>query len=282
MVEAERVVLPAAVTGPELVLRTFAHLPSIGSATERRLWALGIVDWDAFLQAPHIDGLGAERKATCDAMLGRLRDQVRGGDVGAVVRAFPRSLWWRIWRLLAPDAAYLDIETTGLHRGAEVTVVGVLFRGRYRSLVAGVDLDRAHLSDALERASLLVTFNGAQFDLPVLEQAFPRALPRLPHLDLRFLARAAGLRGGLKVVERSLGLARPKEVGQMSGAQAVYLWRTFLRTGTRRSLELLLRYNREDVVNLPIITALLERRAAAACGMPDGDGDGAPFRQMLL
>src|SRR3990172_4766015 len=73
--------LPAAVVGPELALRTFCHIQGIGRATERRTWRRGIPDWDSFISAPVIDGMGAQRKTEVDTQLRRLHGSLRSGEV---------------------------------------------------------------------------------------------------------------------------------------------------------------------------------------------------------
>jgi uncharacterized protein YprB with RNaseH-like and TPR domain len=97
-----------------------------------------------------------------------------------------------------------------------------------------------------------VTFNGTQFDLPVLRAYFmDLVLPPL-HVDLRFLLARLGYKGGLKKIEPRFGIHRPNEVNGMDGYMAVILWQRYQR-GDRTSLDLLLKYNREDVINLEVL-----------------------------
>ena len=79
-------------------------------------------------------------------------------------------------------------------------------------------------------------------------------LLKLPagHVDLRFLLKRLGYRGGLKKIEPHFGILRPPEVAGMDGYEAVLLWQRH-RRGDRTALELLLTYNREDVLNLEIL-----------------------------
>jgi uncharacterized protein YprB with RNaseH-like and TPR domain len=56
------------------------------------------------------------------------------------------------------------------------------------------------------------------------------------------------LYGGLKSVERQLGIAR--EVQGVSGRMAVELWWRYVRYDDTNALRRLLDYNREDVLNL--------------------------------
>jgi predicted nuclease with RNAse H fold len=72
------------------------------------------------------------------------------------------------------------------------------------------------------------------------------------HIDLRWITRKLGLKGGLKAVEERFGLERSKEVEDISGYDATVLWAKYLR-GEKAALEHLIQYNTEDVVHLKAI-----------------------------
>ena len=131
-----------------------------------------------------------------------------------------------------------------------MTVVGLYDGQSMRQFVQGFNLQK--FPKALAEIDLLVTFNGTQFDLPVLRAYFPEL--RLPpaHVDLRFLLARLGYKGGLKRIEPRFGIHRPNEVNGMDGYMAVLLWERYQR-GDKGALELLLTYNREDVVNLEVL-----------------------------
>ncbi len=170
---------------------------------------------------------------------------------------------------------YLDIEPAATPREwGGVTVVGLHDGKRVRQLMANDDLWR--LNEALEGYQAVVTYGGQSFDLPVLGRVFGRL--RLPpvRVDLAGALRRLGLTGGLKRVERRLGIPRPAGVEGLDGLDAVRLWREH-QAGRPGSLERLLAYNACDVLSLPRLaahataglTALLLGRAAA--GRPAGD-----------
>jgi uncharacterized protein YprB with RNaseH-like and TPR domain len=71
-------------------------------------------------------------------------------------------------------------------------------------------------------------------------------------VDLRFLLARLGFKGGLKKIEPHFGIHRPDEVDGMDGYMAVILWDRY-RRGDTGALDLLLSYNREDVVNLEVL-----------------------------
>jgi uncharacterized protein YprB with RNaseH-like and TPR domain len=135
-------------------------------------------------------------------------------------------------------------------RRDDITVVGMFDGTRTHALVKGINLDHAYLESILSKASTIVTFNGAGFDLPMIETHFPGAIPPVPHVDLRHLLRRLGHRGGLKAIERDLGIERDRRLEYMTGEDAVYLWRAWQRKGNRNALDLLLEYNSEDCRNL--------------------------------
>ncbi|HEY9074410.1 MAG TPA: ribonuclease H-like domain-containing protein, partial [Desulfobaccales bacterium] len=157
---------------------------------------------------------------------------------------------WRLFRAF-PRVGYLDIETTGsFWPGLLVTVAGLYDGVVMRQFVQGYNLQE--FPKAIKDFDLLVTFNGTQFDLPVLRAYFmDLELPPL-HVDLRFLLARLGYKGGLKKIEPRFGIHRPNEVDGMDGYMAVILWQRYQR-GDRISLDLLLKYNREDVINLEVL-----------------------------
>ena len=245
-----------------MLRRTFLFLRNVGPKTEARLWAAGAADWRDLPRVAANDGRLAGWQRTIDAAEAALAS----GDGAWFARRLPSAALWRLWPEFESRAVYLDIETTGLSPAwSEVTVVGLARRGKYHAYVSGFDLER--VPAALEGAGLLVSFNGISFDLPYLEHAFRgRLAPRAAHLDLRYLLAHNGYKGGLKAIEHALGWSRPEGVEGLTGFDAVRLWRAYER-GDAASLETLISYNREDVLNLQKLLGVgvsLERDALAA------------------
>lgn len=174
---------------------------------------------------------------------------------------------------------FLDTETTGLAGGT----------GTYAFLVgaAWVEADRlvlgqyfmrdfddegallAALAPLVERASGVVTFNGAGFDLPLLETRFVLARRRWPealaHLDLlRPARRVWGARFAdcrLATLEREvLGLAREDDV---PGAVIPSLYFEFLRSRRAGPLARVFAHNRDDVLSLVALLGWLGRALVA-------------------
>ncbi|MFC1914481.1 ribonuclease H-like domain-containing protein [Chloroflexota bacterium] len=159
-----------------------------------------------------------------------------------------------------PVEAYLDIETTGLSpTDCMVTVVGMyVCNGEEARVVqlVGKDITADSLLEALEGVSILHTYNGSRFDLPFLHGCLGIDLNQMfPHHDLMFDCWKNNLYGGLKAVERQLGIER--RLKDMNGWEAVKLWWKYVESFDLEALNKLLEYNKEDVVNLKALKAKL-------------------------
>ncbi len=132
-------------------------------------------------------------------------------------------------------------------------MVGIFDGENYKAFISGMTLTEARLKNELAKYKMLVTFNGTCFDIPVIKSAFPSAIPQAPHVDVRFLARRLGFSGGLKSLERRFGIYRDKRIEIMTGRDAPHLWRVWKERSNGAALELLLAYNKYDVVGLRTI-----------------------------
>jgi len=245
---------------------TFVHVPGVGEATERRLWDGGMVTWADALDATRPpERFSAGRWEQVRRIVEASASALARADHLPFAERLKSCYQWRAWPSFRGRTAYLDIETTGLGHGDSVTVVGLYDGVRTSTFIAGENLDE--LPEALERYAMIVTFNGASFDLPFLTRCF-RGLcfPQL-HVDLMHPLRRLGLRGGLKAVERRLGLPRDPDIEHLDGWDAVRLWREW-RRGRTESLELLVRYNTADIENLEHLMDHVYRELRAAANLP--------------
>jgi len=248
------------------VLRyTFVHVPGIGYVTEKRIWTQART-WDDFLDREERIRIPGRLKSSVRRLIGESERRLAARDHRFFDGWLPTPERWRAYGDFRTDAVYLDIETTGLNwSGDLITLVGVADERRFRTYVRGVDLDE--LPSDLQRYKVLVTFNGAHFDLPILRNAFP-VLPPLLHIDLQYPMRRLGFRGGLKKLERRLGLERPDDVKRLTGSDAAKLWRRYER-GDENALDALIEYNRQDVENLrPLMDYAYGALKAKALGGP--------------
>ncbi len=171
-------------------------------------------------------------------------------------------------------ALYLDTETTGLSGGAGTLafLVGIAFfcdkLGAFQLeqlFLSDLAHERAmleHLAARLREASMIVTFNGKSFDMPLLRSRFvmARMTPpkEPPHLDLLHIARrvhrARNVACRLGAIETNvLGFARVDDVP--SSEVSARFW-SYMRT--RRDDEILgvVEHNAWDVVSMAALVAL--------------------------
>ena len=248
----------------------FIHLPGIGPAFEAKLRDAGIVCWDDALALPLPCG-----NARTAAIRHGVRESLRRlaeGDARWFGNALPPKEQWRLYPHFRHSVAYVDIETTGLSRDeAHITTIALYDGKTVRTYVHGRNL-AAFADDILDYA-LLVTWNGRGFDAPFLRRELRIPLD-MAHLDLLPVFRALGLRGGLKAVEKQLGLSR-NDLEGVDGFTAVRLWYEFARTRNRAALETLLAYNVADVLSLEFLAAYAHARLA---GMPADPAHLSPVR----
>jgi hypothetical protein len=254
-----------------------------GHDTERTAAALG--------GAVHGTGSGAcvvvDRVWAADDWHGRQRVGTWTMDADAPIALFdPRLKAVSSW---ADRVVFFDVETTGLSGGAGTLAFlagcgwfeADSFRVR-QFFLSGPAGERAML-DALgeifDEASLLVTFNGRSFDVPVMEMRWAfhrRATPTdgLPHFDMLPPARRlwgieADQSCSLTSLERSLlGVHRR---GDVPGFEIPTRYFQFLRTGDPATVEGVLEHNRQDVISLAAVTAYalgLARGGPEACRLP--------------
>ncbi|MBN1521543.1 MAG: ribonuclease H-like domain-containing protein [Candidatus Aureabacteria bacterium] len=149
--------------------------------------------------------------------------------------------------------AYLDIETTGFspYRN-DLTVIGICIeKGRKASFrqFVGSGISCNPIRRVFQNVNILYTYNGARFDLMFIRSKLGIDLSHLcVHRDLMYDCWSRNLYGGLKKVEKMLGIRR--KLKDVDGRMAVQLWWNYRNNGCRESLKKLLEYNREDVLNL--------------------------------
>lgn len=190
-----------------------------------------------------------------------------------VVRsADPLSLPAWCSAVVGPSPVYLDIETTGLDPfRARVIAVGLLYAG-----LRGGALEQWFAESPAEEGQLLrsvaarvrrfsgvVTFNGAQFDLPFLRIRAARhglMWSSLPHVDLlpEVRRRLAGLGPlpdcRLQTVLGCVGIPLEKP---SRGAAVPGVYRRWLRSRDPADREWILAHNAQDLVGLPALATEL-------------------------
>ncbi|MFW6320223.1 MAG: ribonuclease H-like domain-containing protein [Halohasta sp.] len=232
---------------------SFIPVRGVGEATERKLWANGATDWACF----EASMVGPSTADNIESFIETARRHLEMGDSAFFDDAFPSSERWRLYENFRDEACFFDIETTGLNQEYhDVTTVSYHQAGETTTLVRGDDLTAEAVQQAVDDASLLVSFNGLRFDQPFLEAAFGIDVD-CPHLDLMYPCKTLGLSGGLKTIEREIGLERDRP--DISGRDAVRLWKQH-ESGVDGALDTLISYNREDAVNLETLAETVTDR----------------------
>jgi hypothetical protein len=170
-------------------------------------------------------------------------------------------------------AVFVDTETTGLGGGAGIIafLVGLAWFDADGHLVVEQLLLRSpaderamlrRLTEVVQNASMLVTYNGKTFDLPLLAGRYVMnhlpPLPVRPHLDLLHVARRLHRRrlGVCRLVNLEadvLGFVRDRDI---DGGEVAPRYAHFLRTGDEEALRLVVDHNAWDVVSLAALVAL--------------------------
>ena len=245
---------------PSLLEATFLHAQGIGRATEQRLWNAGASDWDAYLAVPDTAWpLTRLQRALLTPTIAESKARLEAEDFAWFAEMLPAGEHWRAVPSFGHRLAFLDIETNGGMEAGDLTVVGIFDGFTLRQYVQGENLEQ--FPESLEETAILVTFFGTGFDLPFLRRAFPHLPMNQMHVDLCYMLKRLGYRGGLKQIEKRMGIHRPPQTAGLTGWDAVRLWREY-RRGKDRSLHTLLAYNADDVKNMATLLAEAYRRMA--------------------
>lgn len=248
-----------------MIRNTFQLLPAVGPGKERTIWKDGVLNWSQFLERSSVKGIADKKKKSADTIIEECVNLLHERKILDLSARMPRTEHWRLYEEAHENVAYLDIETDGLSRDSLITVVSVHRTSGTTTLVHGQGLNEETLKNALSGASLLVTFNGSCFDVPVMRNSFPSLDLEIPHFDLRFACRRIGLTGGLKKIETMTGLCRDESLASVDGEDAVRLWRAWKRLGDQKSLETLIKYNRADTINLVALADIVYPALVRRC-----------------
>ena len=260
-----------------MLVHSFLHIPDIDADAEETLWSEGVTTWEQLAASqPGIEAI--------EQSIARLeaRDAIHFSS------AMPGYESWRLYRDFLEEAVFLDIETTGLGGDSYTTVCGTLDMDGFHAFVRGETLD--DLPEYLSQFKLVVTFNGRAFDVPFLRREFGSdILEHAAHMDLMHVLRRLGLKGGLKKIEKAMGVGRPSALDTLDGRDAVSLWK-MSQEGEPEALDTLVRYNAEDVLVLPRLAALAVRDHSVGTPMaaygeieyPEHDISGMPFDASLV
>jgi uncharacterized protein len=240
-----------------LLRRTFIHVPGIGKTTEQSLWRQGCRDWNSYLYSSVPFSTGRADRDEVRSFLSTSDESLANREHQFFARYLGLKDSWRAYREFKDSCVYLDIETDG----RSITTIGLYDGSTFTCLLKGENLE--NFRDEISRYAMIVTFCGAGFDLPIIERSFKGLILDQIHIDLCPVLRKVGYRGGLKHIEKELGIERPPEVDGLTGFDAVVLWRRFYGLGDESALSKLIAYNRQDCINLERLAEIAVDRMEA-------------------
>lgn len=235
----------------------FSIFSGVGAKYEQLIWNASVTGWQGFLAIGKVRGLPPTVYTSVSRQIHQWTAALERGDASFFAQRLAPAEHWQLYKVFGDSVRYLDIETTGLYPGYnEVTVVGIFDGRNYEALIAGKNLTSRSLQKALKGCKLLVTYYGRVFDVPFLSEAYTTVDWNIPNFDLCFTGRRLGLKGGLKGVEKSLGIERPAEIEDIDGFEAVRQWYQYI-AGNKKALDRLVAYNKADTTNLARIAPIV-------------------------
>ena len=225
----------------------FLHIPTVGEKTEHRIWDSGIKTLNEFLIKPP-KFMSSKKHETLKNHIIQSKKKIEDRDALYFYNNLQSKEHWRLFGDFLKTCAYVDIETTGLAPPWDIITTIALYDGKeIKHYINGKNLHE--FKKDIKQYEVIVTYNGKSFDVPFIESCLKTKIPHA-HLDLRYILRSMGYSGGLKDCERQLGIGRVGALADVDGYLAVLLWYDYKRTKKEKTLETLLSYNIEDVLNL--------------------------------
>lgn len=235
---------------------TFIHCRGIGEKTAARLKESGYLTWADVLEHAESLPLGVRLKNDIVSDINRSEKALQKNNIEFFTKQIPTKEQWRILFHYWQEATFLDIETSGFsYYESSITAISVYHKDELYIFNKGINL-RSVLS-LLRESKLLITFSGSCFDLPRIIEAFRLRKFPCPHVDLRWQCQQIGWTGGLKQIEKKLGILRPPELSGLNGLDAIELWDLYIEKKDSKYLDELNLYASCDTLSLKIILLIL-------------------------
>jgi uncharacterized protein YprB with RNaseH-like and TPR domain len=208
-----------------------------------------------------------ENSYALDAGYGRIKLSSGLGINGDVLSCLSQDEAFRDLDL--STALFIDLETTGLSGGTGVIpfnigmgyyrddkfVVGQYFLGELAEEERMIQELRQFFEDMGFRS--VVTYNGKNFDIPLLETRFilyrqPFLLSELPHLDFLFPARRLWSHKyeSCRLFHLALNVVQADRSEDIPSAEIPWRYFQYLQTGNYDLIEPILYHNQEDILSL--------------------------------
>ena len=250
-----------------MIQSSFQIFRGISAQKERSLWEQGVSSWDEYsrlgLNQLTFVGNGFGKPQNC---IESYTTELRKGNHSFFAKVLPKPEQYRLALEYPQQTMFLDIETTGLSRYYDkITIVGWSINGVFKIAYEETGFDE--LFRDLNNAAVLVTFNGAIFDVPFLRNAFTDLSIPEAHVDLRFFSKRVGLTGGQKAIEPQVGYIRDASIGDIDGKEAPILWYKYCG-GDIDSLRKLITYNHSDIEGMKRIMDYTCKKYLEEIGYP--------------
>ncbi len=233
-----------------MLQNSFCHIAGISEQMEIKLWDYCVFSWEYLSEADKapitVNKINLLKQAITESKIA-----LKQANHQYFSKGLNNQQIWRIFPHFKYNVAYLDIETTGLKgKFDDITTIALYTGTEIKCYVNGKNLN--DFVKDIKKYDLLITYNGKCFDVPFIESYFDIKLQKHSHIDLRYILHSLGIKGGLKGCERYFDISRG-EIDGMDGNFAISLWNDYVRTQNPRTLDTLLAYNVEDVINLEVL-----------------------------
>jgi uncharacterized protein YprB with RNaseH-like and TPR domain len=228
-----------------MLTNTFCFIKGLSLQAEKRLWDLGVICWEDYLRGS-INIFSSSKDQSIKEQLKVSITALQERSIDFFFSRLKNEQIVRLYPHFKDEMAFIDIETTGLSIGNDQITTIALYDGRFiKNYTNGKNLWE-FVAD-IGKYSILVTYNGARFDLPFLRKFFNISLNQF-HIDLCPVLRRLGFSGGLKKCEKLMGIKR--QIQDMDGLQATFLWDQYQSYNDHEALHKLKMYNAQDVLTL--------------------------------
>lgn len=238
-----------------MIRNSFIFLDKINKKTEQNLYKQGILSWDDFLKKDKIKGISKLRKSFYDKKIKEASSQLKEDNYIYLSKIFKNKNSWRLYDHFKEEACFLDIETISVSSTkSQLVLVGLYNGNETKTMIKDINLDFKQLKIELDKFKMIITFNGNVFDIPYLNKCYKDIIKDKILLDLKVVCDQLKLKGGLKNIEKTLGIKRTnKIVEDIKGGDPLTLFKMAKGSNNPYYLNLLIEYNKEDVVNLETI-----------------------------